>query len=93
MEKKYFKRMGCAICGRKATMNFIRGRLKGAPRGKIMLCVIGCRHCAGGVVAGGNNKEAAKAEAVRRWNARQAQNLVAMERFLKKIFCGGANEH
>lgn len=90
---KKFKRKECMLCGRKSTMRFVRGRLKEAPRSKIMLCMIGCRHCAGGVVAAGNNKEAAKVEAVQRWNAKQARNLSAMERFLKKIFYGGANEH
>lgn len=86
-----FKRRECALCGRKSTMRFVHGRLKGAPRRKVRLCMIGCRHCAGGVVAGGTGREAAKAEAVRRWNAKQS--LSAMERFLRKIFAGGnANE-
>lgn len=83
MKKKYFKRMNCALCGRKATMKFIRGRLKEAPRSKITLCMIGCRHCARGVIAGGNNKEAAKAEAVQRWNAKQVQ---LWKKGLKEIF-------
>lgn len=90
---KRFKRRACALCGRKSTMRFAHGRLKSAPRSKVMLCMIGCRRCADGVVAAGNSKEAAKVEAVRRWNAKQARNLSAMERLLKKIFCGGANEH
>lgn len=84
-----FKRRECALCGRKPTMRFVHARLVEEHHRKVRLCMIGCRHCAGGVVAGGIGREAAKAEAVKRWNAKQARNLSAMERFLKKIFAGG----
>lgn len=80
------------LCGRKSTMSFVHGRLVEEHRRKVRLCMIGCRHCREGVMAFGNNKEAAKAEAVRRWNAKQVRNLDAMERFLKKIFAGGERE-
>lgn len=86
MKLTYFKRMNCALCGRKAAMRFVRGRLKTAPHRKVWICTIHCSHCKPRVNAVALSKEAAKVEAVRRWNARQAQNLVAMERFLKKIF-------
>lgn len=87
-----FRRYNCALCGRKSIMRFVHGRLVEEHRRKVRLCMIDCRHCREGVMAFGNNKEAAKAEAVRRWNAKQARDLVAMVRFLKKIFAGGDTE-
>ena len=90
---KHFKRRECALCGRKSTMRFVHARLVEEHRRKVRLCMIDCRHCGKGVMAVGASKEAAKAEAVKRWNANQGRNLLAMERFLRKIFAGGnANE-
>lgn len=42
---KRFKRRACALCGRKATMKFIREQLKKAPHRKAWICMIHCSHC------------------------------------------------
>ena len=98
---KHFKRRECALCGRKSTMRFVHARLATGlatvPHRKVRLCMIDCRHCGKGVMAVGASKEAAKEEAVKRWNTQQARNLLAMdllamERFLRKIFAGGDSD-
>ena len=89
---KHFKRRKCALCGRRATVKII-GRPTNSRYRKLWSCKIYCLHCkkctAGRITT---DKELAKTTAVQIWNANQGRNLLAMERFLRKIFAGGERE-
>ena len=76
---KKFKRKECALCGRKATMRFIRGRLKKAPHRKAWICIIHCSHCEPRAMELAASKESAKAEAVMEWNETQILYVICKQ--------------
>lgn len=86
MKQTYFKRMPCTLCGRKATMKFIRGRLKKAPHRKSWICIIHCPHCEPRAMELAASKESAKEQAVDEWNETQILNIICKHGALKSIW-------